>query len=139
MARLARAVDVKTRTMAVEIDVANRDARLVPGTFCQVRWPVRRPGPSLLVPNGSIANTTARTFVVLIRNGRTEWIDVRTGLAVGPLIEVFGDLHAGDEIAAHGYDELQPGTDVRAKPAKAATSLNDSPTALRKNARDIPP
>jgi membrane fusion protein (multidrug efflux system) len=122
VARLAHAVDVKTRTMAVEIDVQNRDGRLAPGTFCQVRWPVRRPGPSLLAPSASIATTTGRTFVVRIRNGRTEWIDVKTGLAAGPLVEVFGDVRAGDEIAARGTDEIRPGTEVRVKPVKPASS-----------------
>ena len=42
-----------------------------------------------MVPSGSVASTTGRTFVVRIRNGRTEWIDVTTGLSSGPLIEVF--------------------------------------------------
>jgi membrane fusion protein, multidrug efflux system len=115
IARIAQAVDVKTRTMAVEIDVANADGRLAPGTFCQVRWPVRRPRPSLMAPSASIASTTGRTFVVRVRGGKTEWIDVKTGLADGPLVEVFGDLRAGDEIAARGTDEIKPGTDVRVK------------------------
>ena len=55
VARIAQAVDVRTRTMAVELDVDKRDGRLAPGTFCQVRWPVRRPAPSLFVPGGSVA------------------------------------------------------------------------------------
>src|SRR5439155_11146126 len=48
VARIAQSVDVATRTMAVELEVPNTDGRLAPGAFCQVRWPVRRPGPSLL-------------------------------------------------------------------------------------------
>jgi membrane fusion protein, multidrug efflux system len=115
VARIAQAVDVKTRTMAVEIEVPNVDGRLAPGTFCQVRWPVRRPGPSLLAPSGSIASTTGRTFVVRVRNGRTDWVDVKTGLAAGSLVEVFGDLRVGDEIAVRGTDEIRPGTEVHVK------------------------
>jgi RND family efflux transporter MFP subunit len=118
VARIAQAVDVKTRTMAVELDVANGDGRLAPGTFCQVRWPVRRSGPSLFVPSTSVATTTDRTFVIRIRNGKTEWIDVKTGLTSGALVEVFGDLQAGDEIAGRGTDELRPGTAVRARESK---------------------
>ena len=120
VARIAQAVDVTTRTMAVELDVANAAGRLAPGTFCQVRWPVRRSGPSLFVPSASVATTTDRTFVIRIRNGRTEWIDVKTGLTSGPLVEVFGDLRAGDEIAGRGTDELRPGTDVRPRASKPA-------------------
>jgi membrane fusion protein, multidrug efflux system len=118
VARIAQSVDVNTRTMAVELDVPNKDGRLAPGTFCQVRWPVRRSGPSLFVPSSSVASTTDRTFVIRVRGGKTEWVDVRTGLTTGPMIEVFGDLNAGDEIAARGTDELRPGTAVRPRQAK---------------------
>jgi RND family efflux transporter MFP subunit len=121
VARLADAVDPRTRTMPVELDVANVDGRLAPGTFCQVRWPVRRPGPSLLVPTRSVASTTGRTFVVRVRNGKAEWIDVKTGLTVGSQIEVFGSLEAGDTIAVRGTDELRAGTEVRTIAAKNAS------------------
>lgn len=118
VARIAQAVDVKTRTMAVELDVMNRDGRLTPGAFCQVKWPIRRPTPSLFVPSGSVGSTTDRTFVVRVRDGKTEWVDVRTGLASGPLIEVFGDLQPGDAVAVRGTDEIKPGTAVRVKEGK---------------------
>jgi RND family efflux transporter MFP subunit len=118
VARVAHAVDVTTRTMAVELDVNNRDGRLAPGTYCQVKWPVRRSGPSLLVPTGSVANTTGRTFVVRITNGHTEWVDVKTGMTAGSLVEVFGNLKPGEPIAARGTDEIRAGTEVRTKDAK---------------------
>ena len=120
VARIAHAVDVKTRTMAVELDVINTDGRLAPGTFCQVKWPVHRPTPSLFVPSGSVGSTTDRTFVVRVRNGKTEWVDVRTGLASGALMEIFGDLQPGDEVAARGTDEIRPGTDVRVSEVKTS-------------------
>jgi RND family efflux transporter MFP subunit len=122
VARLAQAVDVKTRTMAVELDVMNKDGRLTPGTFCQVQWPVHRPAPSLFVPSGSVGSTTDRTFVIRVRDGKTEWVDVRTGLASGPLMEVFGDLQPGDQVAVRGTDEIKPGTQVRVKEIQPASS-----------------
>jgi RND family efflux transporter MFP subunit len=118
VARIAEAVDTSTRTMAIELDVSNDNGQLSPGTFCQVRWPVRRRQPSLFVPSSSVAATTARTFVIRVRDGKTEWVDVRTGLTSGPLVEVFGDLRAGDQVAGRGTDELRPGTPVRARIAK---------------------
>lgn len=122
IARVADDVDVKTRTMAVELDVANADGALTPGTFCQVQWPIHRPQPSLFVPNGSIASTTDRTFVVRVRDGTVEWIDVKTGLAAGSLTEVFGDLKPGDAVAVRGSDEIRPGAIVRATEAKVGSS-----------------
>jgi membrane fusion protein (multidrug efflux system) len=122
VARIAQAVDVKTRTMAVEVDVSNKDGRLAPGTFCQVQWPVHRPTPSLFVPSASVGSTTDRTFVIRVRNGRTEWLDVRTGLTSGPLTEVFGDLQPGDQVAVRGTDEIKPGTAVRVKEVQPPSS-----------------
>jgi hypothetical protein len=106
--------------MAVELDVANDRGQLAPGTFSTVRWPVRRSGPSLFVPSSSVASTTERTFVIRVRDGKTEWVDVRTGLTSGDFIEVFGELKPGDEIARRATDELRPGTAVEARQAKAA-------------------
>jgi RND family efflux transporter MFP subunit len=120
VSRISQAVDVSTRTMAVELDVNNADGRLTPGTFCQVRWPVHRTTVSLLVPSGSVATTTGRTFVIRVRGGRTEWVDVKTGLSSGSSVEVFGDLKTGDEIAARGTDEIRAGIEVRVRPAQPA-------------------
>jgi len=116
IARVADTVDVRTRTMAVELDVANRDGRLAAGTFCDVQWTVHRESPSLFVPSASVASTTDRTFVIRIVDGRTEWVDVKTGLSSGPRIEVFGGLRPGDNVAARGTDELKPGVQVQMKP-----------------------
>ena len=73
----------------------------------------------MLVPSASVATTTGRTFVVRVRGGKTEWVDVKTGLTSGPFVEVFGELRPGDEVAARGTDEIRVGTDVRTK--KSAT------------------
>jgi len=116
IARIAEAVDPSTRTMAVELDVLNTDGQLAPGAFCQVRWPVRRKAPSLFVPTGSVTSTTDRTFVIRVRNGTTEWVDVKTGLTSGALVEVFGDLSA-----RRGTDEIRPDTAVRTRESAPST------------------
>ncbi len=77
-------------------------------------WPVRRPRATLFVPTSSVARTNEKTFVVRIRDGRADWVDVQTALASGKLIEVFGDVHERDTVAVRGTDELRPGTSVAA-------------------------
>ena len=64
VARVADALDHKTRSMAVELDVMNRDGSLAPGMYPRVTWPVRRTRPSLFVPKTSVVTTTERTFVI---------------------------------------------------------------------------
>jgi len=43
-------------------------------------------------------------------------VNIKTGEVDGKLIEIFGDVHAGDTVAARGTDELRPGTRVNTKP-----------------------
>lgn len=112
ISRISHEVDINTRTMPVELDVRDPEGRLIPGTFCQVEWPVRRSYATLFVPSSAVATNLARTFVVRVRNNRAEWVDVKTGSAIGKLIEVFGDLHAGDEVVVHGTDQIESGTSV---------------------------
>jgi len=115
VARLAHALDPKTRTMAVELDVLNRDGTLAPGMYPSVKWPVRREHPALFVPKTSVVTTTERTFVIRSRNGHAEWVDVKKGVADGDLIEVSGALAAGDRVVRHGTDELRDGLPIGGK------------------------
>lgn len=114
VARPARALDLKTRTMAVELDVPNSNRRLAPGMFAEVRWPARRAQPSLLVPQSAVATTTERTFVIRVRDGVAEWVDVRRGATMAGLVEVFGELQPGDAVAVRATDEVRVGTRVSA-------------------------
>ncbi|MGE0705931.1 MAG: efflux RND transporter periplasmic adaptor subunit [Vicinamibacterales bacterium] len=114
LARPARALDPKTRTMAVELDVNNADGRVSPGMFAEVRWPARRASSSLFVPRTAVATTTERTFVVRVHEGVAEWVDVKRGATMDDLIEVFGNLNVGEEVALRATDEIRNGTAVRA-------------------------
>jgi membrane fusion protein (multidrug efflux system) len=112
VARISRYLQEETRTMSVELDVANPRAQLYPGMFPEVEWPVQRPHATLFVPASAVTNTTQGTFVLRVRNGQAERVEVRTGETEGSLVEVFGDLRVGDEVALHGTEEIPPGSQV---------------------------
>lgn len=121
VARIGNSIDPKTRTMPIELDVTNPSRKLSPGMFPQVSWPTSRARPSLLVPPSAVAVTTERSFVIRIREGVTEWVDVKRGASISAqgtdLVEVFGDLSSGDQLALRGTDELRAGTRVQTKAA----------------------
>lgn len=117
VARVADALDERSRTMAVELEVPNADNSLAAGEFVTVQWPVRRTYPTLQVPATAVANDQQRQFVIRVANGVTAWVDVTTGLASDGKIEVFGALKPGDAVVRHATDALQPETRVRAKPS----------------------
>lgn len=117
IARISREVDSRTRTMPVELDVRDTAGELSPGTFCAVDWPIRRTYATLFVPASSVASNLQRTFVIRVRGGRTEWVDVKTGARAGSSVEVFGDLHEGDMVAVRGTDQIRAATEVRTREA----------------------
>ena len=115
VARSAHALDAKSRTMAVELDVMNHDGSLAPGMYPTVKWPIRRPGSALFVPKSSVVTTTERTFVIRNQDGRAQWVDVKKGAADGDLVEVIGTLKAGDQVVRRATDEIREGTAIAGK------------------------
>lgn len=102
IARSAHSLEMKTRSMLVELDVANPRLTLAPGMFAEVQWPVSRAQTSLFVPTTALVRTSERQFVVRVRNGVAEWVDVRRGEVNGDVVEVFGDLREGDVVVRRG-------------------------------------
>jgi hypothetical protein len=51
-----------------------------------------------------VVTTTERTFVIRNSDGRAEWVDVKKGAAEGDLIEVIGNLRAGDMVVRRATD-----------------------------------
>jgi membrane fusion protein (multidrug efflux system) len=115
VARSSHTIEMSTRTMAVELDVTNTDGALAPGMYPTVIWLVRQIRPTILVPATSIVTTTERTFVIRNRGGHAEWVDVKKEAAEGDLVEVFGELKAGDLVVKRASDEIRNGAPLPAK------------------------
>jgi RND family efflux transporter MFP subunit len=113
IARISHAMDQRTRTMAVELDVINRDGSLAPGMYPTVKWPVRRSRPALFVPKTSVVTTTERTFAIRDQGGQAEWVDVKKGVTDGDLVEVIGNLKPGDRVVRRATDEIREGTTIQ--------------------------
>jgi len=110
VARVSASLDPRTRTMPVELDVANKDQLLAPGMYSTVHWPVRNSDQALYVPKTSVVTTTERTFVVREKSGHAEWVNVQKGAAEGDLIRVVGPLQAGDRVVKKANDEMREGS-----------------------------
>lgn len=118
IARISHDVDQNTRTMPVELDVHDPDGRLAPGSFATVSWPVQRSYSTLFVPATAVTSDQQHTFVIRVDNGKTEWVTVQPGQTVNGEIEVFGDLHPGDQIVRTASDSIRNDQAVNAHVAK---------------------
>ncbi len=113
--RISHAVELNTRTMPVELDVQNRNGLLSPGSFANVLWPVQRAGATLFVPLTAVTSDQQRSFAIRVREGKAEWVPVQTGQTSNSEAEVFGDLHAGDQVVRIATDSIRSGQSVNAK------------------------
>jgi membrane fusion protein, multidrug efflux system len=110
LTRKTETIDPGTRTELWEFDVDNRPHLLKAGTFVYTKIKLGRSTPSFVLPASAIATTLERKFVIRIKNGKVEYVDVRQGMTTDAGIEVFGDLKIGDTLVTKATDERKPGT-----------------------------
>jgi membrane fusion protein (multidrug efflux system) len=114
--RISHDVDFNTRTMPVEVDVRNADARLSPGSFATVQWPLERGYPTMFVPASAVTNDQQHTFVIRVRDGKAEWVTVETGQSANGGIEIFGNVQPGDQMVSAATDAIRSGEFLRLQP-----------------------
>ena len=115
IARISHDINKETRTMQVELDFRNGDAQITPGTFANVEWPIQRAYETLFVPVTAITTDLQRTFVIRVRQGKTEWVDLKSGVTVNGKTEVFGDLKPGDLVVRNATDSIRSGVQVETR------------------------
>jgi membrane fusion protein, multidrug efflux system len=116
LARKSDAVDPQTRSETWEFMFPNTTGLLKPGMFAQITLPVSRPKDGFIVPFKAVVTTQERKFVIRVENGKTKWVDVKTGFTNKDKTEIAGDLKVGDQIVGQANEELKEGTSVQVKP-----------------------
>jgi membrane fusion protein (multidrug efflux system) len=56
-----------------------------------------------------------RTFVIRVRQGKAEWVDVKTGATVNGKTKVFGNFQPGEIVAANATDSIRAAAAVSAQ------------------------
>ncbi|SFE50965.1 RND family efflux transporter, MFP subunit [Chitinophaga sp. CF118] len=110
LTRKSSTIDPATRTELWEFEVSNKDHQLKAGSFAYVRIGMQRSATSFIVPFTAIATTQERKFVIKLKDGKAEWVDVRQGMTVDAGVEVFGNILAGDTLLRKATDERKPGS-----------------------------
>jgi RND family efflux transporter MFP subunit len=120
ISRTAGAIDAATRTLQVEINLPNKDGRLLPGAYAQVELPVGT-GDSLLAPSNSlIFRPEGPRVAVVDATGHVHLQPVILGRDFGQSIELMSGIHAGDQIVLNPADSVADGDAVSVRPAAQA-------------------
>ncbi len=115
--RVSPSVDPGTRTVKIEIVVANALRRLRPGSFSRVQFVLERRAGVVAVPVSSVrTEVTGAKYVLVIAPGDSgttvRRADIRVGLEAEGWVEVLEGLKQGEEIVTLGASMLTPGLRV---------------------------
>jgi RND family efflux transporter MFP subunit len=118
--RTANALDISSRTLLTEIQVANPSNTLLPGMYATVHFQIRR-APSLMIPSPAFRNTQKGPMVAVLRQGNSVHLaPIKLGRDYGTQVEVLEGLQVGQKLIVGWTDEVKEGAKV--KPVAAAKS-----------------
>lgn len=95
-------IDVSTRNLKVRAVLDNQDEHLLPGAFTDVNLKLNEKKDALLIPTQALIPSDQNKSVILARNGKAHFVDVKTGVRRASNIEITQGLQAGDTIITTG-------------------------------------
>lgn len=115
LSRKAGALNLANRTETWEFLFTNSNNQLKSGMFANAVLKLGRNAPTFLVPSSAVVTNLEKRFVIRLKDGKAEWVDVRNGINLGDKIEIFGDLSVGDTLLTRATDEIKAGTALVSK------------------------
>lgn len=112
--RFAKALEISTRTMLTEIDIANPNHEVYPGMAADVALELERHPDALTVPTTAVGRDGGGQFVFLVKDGRVERVPIATGLAGEAVVEVVSGLGGSESVVRYISERLVPGEAVEA-------------------------
>jgi len=110
--RSAGSIDTATRTMQVEIKLANRDGALMPGAYVQVALPLVG-GGGLVVPTNVLLFRSEGTRVAVVdAASKVKLRPVTLGRNLGEAIEIVDGIGPRDRLVVNPSDSLADGDAV---------------------------
>jgi RND family efflux transporter MFP subunit len=118
--RTADALQPGTRTLLAEIDIANPDGVLQPGTYAMAEILVQRAVPALLIPAGALIFNQDGQQVAVVENGVAHLQRITVFRDLGTEIEVREGVKAGDRVILNPAVDLREGARVNVAPGTTA-------------------
>ena len=113
IARTAESIDPNTRTLLTEVDVSNKDGRLLPGSFGEVHFAVGSNVNKVTVPvNAMLFRAEGPRLAVVDGSHKIQLRPINIGRDYGTSLEILGGVSTEDSIVINPPDSLQEGQEV---------------------------
>lgn len=109
IAHIQRAADPKTRSFLVEIEVPNREGRLLPGMIASVTLSSEVEAKRVVIAQDWLVTGVDQTGVFVVEGDVAKWRPVQLGAVVRNQVVVQSGLKAGERLVITGHRELADG------------------------------
>jgi RND family efflux transporter MFP subunit len=120
VARTAAAIDTASRTMQVEITLANKGGVLMPGAYVQVQLPLQASQTLTIPTNALMIRGEGMRVAVVDAEKRIHLRPIKIGRNYGERVEVLEGVGTADEVVLNPQDSLSDGDQVAVAPPQAA-------------------
>ena len=113
VARTAESIDPATRTLLTEVDVPNKDGRLLPGSLGEVHFAVGTGVNKVTVPvNAMLFRAEGPRVAVVGSDSKIQLRPISIGRDYGTTLEILGGISPTDRIVINPADSLEEGQQV---------------------------
>ncbi len=113
IARTAESIDPNTRTLLTEVDVPNKDQKLLPGSFGEVHFAIGSNVDKVTVPvNAMLFRAQGAQVAVVGSDNKIQLRPINIGKDYGATLEVLGGVRVQDQIVINPPDSLEDGQQV---------------------------
>jgi len=124
--RTAESIDTTTRTLLTEVDVPNKDGRLLPGSFGEVHFAVGSGVNKVTVPvNAMLFRSEGPRVAVIGSDNKVRLRPINIGRDYGATLEILGGVSPSEQVVVNPSDSLEEGQQVKV----AQTSPDQQPPA----------
>jgi len=117
LVRTARAIDPSSRTLLVEIDVDNRDGKLMPGAYAQVHMSVQNAVVPMIIPVSALIFRAEGLQVATVVKGpngdQAKLVHVLLGQDDGNTVQVVNGINADSRVVVNPPDSIIDDEPVR--------------------------
>lgn len=125
--RTSDMIDPATRTLLTEVDVPNRDHKLLPGSYGQVHFAVPVETKRMTVPENTLLFRAAGTEIAVVgADNKISLRKVEVGRDFGTKVEIVSGLAANDNVVLNPADSIADGETVNVHAGKAGSANENS-------------
>jgi RND family efflux transporter MFP subunit len=112
--RTANALNAASRTLLTEVQLPNKDGRLLPGMYSQVKFIVPASRAVVIVPADTLVVNSQGTRAIVVSPRHTlHYVPIQVGRDFGTSVEILDGLKAGETVVSNPADTLSEGQRVQ--------------------------